>query len=66
MQVLKSPLLIPIQFVSLSISTYYLGLQSISPARNQGDINTGPTPTDFDGYSRTAFGLPDMGAYEYH
>lgn len=54
----------PVKFVSLSSSTYFLGLQSTSPAINVGDTNTGPAPTDFDGFNRTT--SPDMGAYEYH
>jgi hypothetical protein len=56
----------PVKFVSLTGASYFLGLQSTSPAINAGDTNTGPAPTDFDGISRTAFGAPDMGAYEYH
>jgi hypothetical protein len=63
----------PTKFVSMQGATYYLALQSNSPAINQGDTNVGPAPTDFAGNSRpssyTASGLPpaapDMGAYEY-
>jgi hypothetical protein len=63
----------PVKFVSLTGATYWLNIQSTSPAINQGDTNTGPAPTAFAGNARpssyTASGLPpaapDMGAYEY-
>jgi hypothetical protein len=63
----------PTKFVSMQGATYYLALQSNSPAINQGDTNVGPAPTAFAGNARpssyTASGLPpaapDMGAYEY-
>lgn len=56
----------PVKFVSLAVGTYFLALQSTSPAINQGSSNTGPAPIDYDGISRTSYGIPDMGAYEFH
>jgi Right handed beta helix region len=56
----------PVKFSSLCSGSYFLALLAGSPAINQGSTTTGPAPTDYDGISRTAFGAPDMGAYEFH
>jgi hypothetical protein len=53
---------------SLSLGDYNFGLDTLSPAKDVGDINIINTipglEYDYNGNLRTADGLPDLGAYE--